>query len=154
MQKLLATGIGIVVIAAGVLTAVNYQQWFVYPGLRMHATAQASDPASVQFRGESISADGWLCGEMNAKNGYGAYAGFKRFISRSENEAYIEGVGFAGKGGQQHVQLVDDLLHQSKALIMVKKLIEDGATSLSNEAEWQRLVDKLKFEERWKASCT
>lgn len=37
------------------------------------------DPASAQFRNSRIK-DGWVCGEVNGKNGYGAYSGFQRFV--------------------------------------------------------------------------
>lgn len=38
------------------------------------------DPSSAQFKNVRTSKDGWvLCGELNAKNSYGGYTGFKRF---------------------------------------------------------------------------
>ena len=153
MRKFLFAVVVAFVAAAGAFAAVNRQAFFVYPSFRAHAAAQMKEPSSAKFRGENLSASGWLCGEMNAKNSFGAYGGFKRFTARSESEVYIEGMGYAGKGDQQNLQLVDDLLHQSAALITVQQLIKDGAAGLSNDAEWQRLVDKLKFEARWKASC-
>jgi len=42
------------------------------------------DPESVRFRGLFISIGlqtQVLCGELNAKNGYGGYVGFRRFIA-------------------------------------------------------------------------
>lgn len=40
------------------------------------------DPDSVKFRDLRISNDGmWICGEVNAKNSYGGYVGYKRFYS-------------------------------------------------------------------------
>lgn len=42
------------------------------------------DPNSVEFRNvrESIyQGDPYVCGEVNAKNGFGAYGGYKRFVS-------------------------------------------------------------------------
>lgn len=41
--------------------------------------AQLRDPASAQFRNVRTSG-GVVCGEVNGKNAYGAYAGFSRFI--------------------------------------------------------------------------
>jgi hypothetical protein len=39
------------------------------------------DPASVQFRSVHLgSTDDTLCGEVNAKNSYGGYVGFRPFI--------------------------------------------------------------------------
>ncbi|HEU5296697.1 MAG TPA: hypothetical protein VFU71_18085 [Burkholderiaceae bacterium] len=50
------------------------------------------DAESARFRGEylSLAEDGQdpavrsLCGEVNAKNAYGGYVGFTRFIANSE----------------------------------------------------------------------
>ena len=58
------------------------------PHGRAGAVAQAKsivardlkDPSSVQFRDVRLSkASGSVCGEYNAKNGYGAYVGFALF---------------------------------------------------------------------------
>lgn len=42
---------------------------------------QMKDPSSVQFRSLSVTRDTFLCGELNAKNSYGGYVGFKKFIT-------------------------------------------------------------------------
>jgi hypothetical protein len=44
------------------------------------------DPSSVQFRNLFVSTSGSqaLCGELNAKNSYGAYVGFRRFFATEE----------------------------------------------------------------------
>lgn len=50
------------------------------------------DPGSVNFRNMQIennaSADGsiYVCGEVNAKNGFGAYVGYEKFYSRVEGQ--------------------------------------------------------------------
>ena len=44
---------------------------------------QLRDPASAQFRNSRIK-DGWVCGEVNGKNAYGAYAGFQRFVAGAD----------------------------------------------------------------------
>jgi hypothetical protein len=46
--------------------------------------ADFKDPVSAQFRGLFVSSDGkmeWLCGEVNGKNSYGAYVGFRQFFA-------------------------------------------------------------------------
>lgn len=46
------------------------------------------DPRSAQWRGVFISYEDplrYLCGEVNAKNSYGAYTGFKRFFTLEMN---------------------------------------------------------------------
>lgn len=59
--------------------------------------AKAKDPASVQFRnivakGPSPDPKKWvICGEVNAKNGFGGYAGFTRFAyDESINDSWID----------------------------------------------------------------
>lgn len=61
---------------------------------RLHAAVVETlrDAESARFRGEylSLAEDGQdpavrsLCGEVNAKNAYGGYVGFTRFIANSE----------------------------------------------------------------------
>lgn len=42
--------------------------------------ATMKDPSSVQFREVERGAAGYVCGEINAKNEYGAYGGFRGFM--------------------------------------------------------------------------
>ena len=53
---------------------------------KAEATRQFKDPSSAQYRGLYISGKSMrvLCGEVNAKNSYGAYIGFSRFYSSGE----------------------------------------------------------------------
>ena len=46
-------------------------------------TKNFKDPASAQYREMFVANPGFLllCGEVNAKNSYGAYVGFKRFYA-------------------------------------------------------------------------
>ncbi|ATC26499.1 hypothetical protein [Caulobacter vibrioides] len=44
------------------------------------AAAGLRDPSSAQFRDVRARGD-VVCGEVNGKNGFGAYVGFRRFIS-------------------------------------------------------------------------
>lgn len=38
-----------------------------------------NDPGSAQFRNERSEKGGWVCGEVNGKNAFGGYIGFKRY---------------------------------------------------------------------------
>lgn len=38
------------------------------------------DPDSMKLKNVQIAEDGTLCGDVNAKNSYGGYTGFSRFI--------------------------------------------------------------------------
>jgi len=46
------------------------------------------DPGSAEFRNQY-----GICGEVNAKNSFGGYTGFKRFIAGSEALVIMEGGG-------------------------------------------------------------
>lgn len=46
------------------------------------------DPGSAEFRNQSR-----LCGEVNAKNSFGGYTGFRRFMAANENMVVFEGDG-------------------------------------------------------------
>lgn len=50
-------------------------------------TADFKDPSSAQYRGLFLSGGGMpvLCGEVNAKNSYGAYVGFRRFYATGKS---------------------------------------------------------------------
>lgn len=53
------------------------------------------DPESAQFRSVRVSnfrGDKVICGEVNAKNSYGGYVGFKRFVA-SPFDAKMESFG-------------------------------------------------------------
>jgi hypothetical protein len=55
---------------------------------------QLKDPSSAQFRNVFVSKDGdYVCGEVNAKNGFGAYGGFEKFVvSVSSQSVYMRGL--------------------------------------------------------------
>lgn len=46
--------------------------------------AKLKDPDSAQFR-NIRAADGWVCGEVNAKNSYGGYTGYSGFVGSLVN---------------------------------------------------------------------
>lgn len=50
---------------------------------------QLKDPSSAQFK-EVRRTDGVVCGEVNAKNSFGAYEGFRRFFVVDGAEAVLE----------------------------------------------------------------
>lgn len=58
--------------------------------------SRMKDPASVQFRNVTSHVDGYVCGELNARNGYGAYAGFQHFVvTTATHQAAIDGADTA-----------------------------------------------------------
>jgi hypothetical protein len=42
------------------------------------------DPESARFKGEFVGKDGAVCGLVNARNSYGGYGGFERYIVTAE----------------------------------------------------------------------
>lgn len=59
-------------------------------GAREFVKAILKDPESAEFRNEFVGAKGVPCGEVNAKNGFGGYTGFKRFVSAGKEATFIE----------------------------------------------------------------
>lgn len=51
---------------------------------RERVTTTLKDPDSAKFRGEFVGKDGAVCGFVNAKNSYGGYGGFERYIVTSD----------------------------------------------------------------------
>lgn len=57
-------------------------------------TKNFNDPSSVQYRNVTTTAESpqspyrTTCGELNAKNQYGAYIGFKKFVVVTEMQNY------------------------------------------------------------------
>lgn len=43
------------------------------------AAAELLDPSSAQFRGSKVDFSGNVCGQINGKNTFGAYVGFRWF---------------------------------------------------------------------------
>lgn len=68
--------------AAAIATAVFWDQigadWRAESKAKRVVAAQLRDPSSAQFRNLAYHS-GFVCGEVNGKNAYGAYEGFVRF---------------------------------------------------------------------------
>jgi hypothetical protein len=43
------------------------------------------DPDSAKFRTEFVGKDGAVCGFVNAKNSYGGYSGFERYVVSADS---------------------------------------------------------------------
>lgn len=69
------------------------------------------DPASVQFR-DVKATDAAVCGEVNAKNSYGAYVGFRRFVvadGRARVDMDVTGLTPDNITDQQAAELQENL---------------------------------------------
>ncbi|MDH0520842.1 hypothetical protein [Achromobacter xylosoxidans] len=58
--------------------------------------ATLKDPDSAKFRNQKS-----FCGEVNAKNSYGGYTGFKRFIAAGKDLVVLEGDKNLARGAFQ-----------------------------------------------------
>ena len=83
--------------AAAIITVKNFDRWFTIPKYHDAISASFKDPGSAQFRNDTLRLNGYLCGEVNSKNSYGAYVGFKKFVGNLGGELYLEGSGYVGK---------------------------------------------------------
>lgn len=139
----------VIIVSATLLTAcgdskeIAERRGFILQGMR--------DPASTQFRNETLHKSGWLCGEVNSKNAYGAYVGFRRFISKDSVNAYIEGMNFSGVRSPDHQQIMKAIDLQRKALQEAKRRIEEGSLDRAAAQGW---ADSQVFEMQWQEYCS
>ena len=63
----------------------NWDRLVVWPQKREMLLQSLRDPSSAQFREERVRLTGYLCGQVNAKNGMGGYTGFRRFASNEQD---------------------------------------------------------------------
>lgn len=68
----------LIIFAAALLAGCAEQE------ARDAVAAQLKDPGSAQFRNVKVTDKG-ACGEVNGKNLFGAYVGFREFVYRKEN---------------------------------------------------------------------
>ena len=152
----IALAAGVLIVAGSAFAIQQYIDWTHVAQRRAHAVQQLRDPDSVQFRAEKLARAGWLCGELNGKNAYGAYTGFKRFVSLGEYDAWIEGSGYAGKPGDQPTAQIlagiDAQIAVLKRHIEAKKERPDLPTLSEQEAA--ALAEQEMFAERWKKHCS
>ena len=69
--------------------------------LKEFVASQFKDPQSTQFQKITYK-DNVMCGEVNSKNGYGAYVGFKRFVAKKQLTEFTGAVEEIGNIGKQN----------------------------------------------------
>lgn len=100
------TNYGEVQIARGVKPCPDPTE-YIEPRLRVSTAAEKQaalkyfgdvlrDAPSARWRWSGTWADGWVCGEVNAKNAMGGYTGFQKF-------AYRDGVGVLSEDGRNDI---------------------------------------------------
>lgn len=160
MRKVMFLVVVALVLAGGATFSANYEDWVVNPKLiaqkRAHVVQQLRDPATVQFKDERLTKQGWLCGELNGQNAYGAYVGFKRFASLADDRAWIDGSGYAGKPGAQStaqiIQGLDAQIAASERLLKSRK--ENPDLPVPSKQEIQDAAAREVFAEIWQKYCT
>lgn len=76
---------------AGLAAAfLAYRQFVLLPPLKAQVLRQLTDPDSAQWRdlhyyGDWTPSGGLLCGEVNAKNAMGGYAGYRSFSADAKS---------------------------------------------------------------------
>lgn len=155
MRKVMFLVVVALVLAGG---ALKYSDWKDTEQKRAHAVQQMRDPESVQFRNERIAGDGWLCGELNGKNAYGAYSGFKRFASLADDDVWIEDSGYVGakRGVMGQSDLVIEALDASIKILAERKAQYDKGIEPPDLSDSDRdsLAEKSLFIKRWQDHCT
>jgi hypothetical protein len=145
-----------------VLFVSQYDEWFVFPSKRAFINNNLKDPSSTQYRNERMTKSGWLCGELNAKNGNGAYAGFKRFAAGSADDAYLEGEDYIGigPGASNRVASTDFILARLQVKIemqenfkKLREIVPDAKLVTLSEREVTEKAAANIFEEKWNAVC-
>ena len=118
------------------------------------------DPGSAQFqsevyKGSWVWPQGPMCGEVNAKNAYGAYTGFKRFISASGAASYVEGLGYVDKdAGSSSRNLLADMDVKNDVLRNILQIIKDSGGKITyTQDQIDKMVESAIFDRHWLASC-
>lgn len=57
-----------------------------------YVKGKLKDAGSAEFRHQFISLKGAPCGEVNARNSFGGYTGFIRYIAASKDLTIVDGV--------------------------------------------------------------
>lgn len=153
----LSSGVALAV-AAGIAAYVSkYDDWVTLPRERELISKYMKDPAATQFRQDRLTPEGWLCGEFNSKNEYGAYTGFKRFISHTKAGAvYVEGLSLISKDDfDLSTKEVIALLDKQIALNELQIAARDRGEPIKRytEGERNRMAREERFEDRWKDLC-
>lgn len=148
-------GLGITI---SIISALKYEEWVTIRKAREPIQALMKDPDTAKFRGEFISFMGWFCGEVNSKNEYGAYVGFKRFFSNTRpTRIFIEGTGRADEVSSSEESLDDYILRLTKEteILRQENLAQQSGSPLKKytASERSELANQQIFDEQWAERC-
>lgn len=130
----------------------KYDDWIVIPKMREQIQFSMKDPDSAQFRNEKIGVGNALCGEVNSKNGFGAYSGYERFISVNSSSNYLESTGkIETESTEEVVERMDKEIAILKAY---NSLPVDIVNNLRPSKERiAKLAIKEVFADKWREFC-
>jgi len=92
MKKALA--ITVILLGALAAAAMGYRAYLVSE-LRQHVLVHLADPDAAQFRNTRLVGD-WnprgmvMCGEVNARNALGGYAGHRKYVVMGDSYFHID----------------------------------------------------------------
>lgn len=152
----------IVCVAAIAGTWLSWDAIHTIPQKRAFLTVNLKDPEATQFRNERLHKNGWLCGELNSKDGYGAYSGFRKFMVKGVNEAYLEKEGYAGSfeglyatNARMDIEIMA-LELQNVRLQAISKMQSLGVATylgpVSKAEAYERAVSQY-FSQKWEVHC-
>lgn len=144
-------------VAGIVVFVAKYDDWVTLPKERELISKYMKDPLTTQFREERLTPKGWLCGEFNSKNEYGAYLGFKRFISHTKAGAvYVEGLSLITEDNfELNGEEINALLDKKISLYNLQLAARDRGEPIAKytEGERNRMAREERFKDRWKELC-
>ena len=136
-MKWLIGGAAAALVVAGVVVS-QWESWVTIPSKREPLLAALTDPDSVKFRGDRLSHYGAVCGEFNARNSHGGYAGYKRYFVHGDLVAVRGEWPPRGAG-------------EGTAMVMESLDMRIAAKGDEDRIEQEK---RRRFDARWKELCS
>lgn len=117
---------------------------------RKEVAAQLRDPESAQFRNLKDYTEKIVCGEVNAKNGFGGYVGFSEFIYFGDFKSRRKEVDFNPSSKESEIYCTDKTDKKLAYLEWIKDNSERKcAESGDSSSGWCSIAadDRKKIEE-------
>lgn len=145
--------ISVATLIAAVCGAYVYYQWdhhFVFPEKRMQFHKFFKDESSLIYKNEKIISRAY-CAEVNAKNSYGGYVGFKRVVE-IDGGIYVDEYGKMTPDLSTH-ELIALTEAQTQAIKYSDKVVSEGGKEL-DQYEIRIMARKIFFNDIWSKNCS